>query len=305
MGDPSSVRPGSARAWVLASRPRTLTAAITPVLVGTACAHQGGSFRAGPALAALAGAVLLQIGSNLANDLFDYEKGADTAERLGPTRATQSGLLPPRAMRSGMIAVFALALADGSYLAAVAGWPVVVLGILAVASAILYTGGPFPLGYHGLGDLFVYLFFGFAAVCGTVYVQAHAVSALAWGAAVPVGALATAILVVNNVRDVDTDRRAGKRTIPARFGRGAGRAEYALLLAAAFAAPGVLVAEGLAPAAALLSLLALPLAVKSARTVLTRADGPALNGALEGTAKLLFLHGLLFATGIALPEWVR
>ncbi|MFH1277079.1 MAG: 1,4-dihydroxy-2-naphthoate polyprenyltransferase [Candidatus Eisenbacteria bacterium] len=299
------IRPGSARAWILASRPATLAAAVTPVLVGAACAVHVRSFRAGPAIAALAGATLLQIGSNFANDLFDFRKGADRPDRLGPTRATQSGLITPGAMGAGMAVVFGLALVVGAYLAAVAGWPVVVAGILAIASAILYTGGPYPLGYHGLGDLFVYVFFGFVAVCGTVYVQALSIPPLAWGAAIPVGALATAILVVNNVRDADTDRRAGKGTIPARFGRGAGRAEYAALLVIAFAAPVLLVAAGVAPAPALVSLFALPLAVKVGRVLLTRTGGPELNRALEGTAKLLLLHGALLAAGIAAPGLVR
>lgn len=299
-----SIRPGSARAWVLASRPATLTAAFTPVLVGAACAVHARAFRVGPALAALLGALLLQIGSNYANDLFDFEKGADTEERLGPTRAVQHGLLSPAAMRAGMVVVFGLALATGVYLAASGGWPVVAFGLAAIASALLYTGGPYPLGYHGFGDLFVYVFFGFVAVCGTVYVQARVVPELAWGAAIPVGALVTAILVVNNVRDADTDRRAGKRTIPARFGRGAGRAEYVLLLAIAFAAPVALVVRGDAPAAALLVFLALPLAVREARTVVVKGDGPSLNGALKGTARLVLVHGVLFAIGIAGPDLV-
>ena len=218
-GAPSAGRPGPVRAWALASRPKTLFAAIAPVLVGTACAYRAGAFRAGPALAALAGAVLLQIGSNFANDLFDYERGADREDRLGPERATQRGWIAPRAMRAGMAAVFALALAVGVYLFAVAGWPVIVIGLLSIAAAVAYTGGPFPLGYHGLGDLFVFLFFGVAAVAGTALVQAGRVPASAWFAAAPVGALATAILAVNNTRDCETDRRSGKRTLPARFGR--------------------------------------------------------------------------------------
>jgi 1,4-dihydroxy-2-naphthoate octaprenyltransferase len=295
---PGEIEPGSLRAWLLAARPATLTAAATPVIVGTACAFRSGGFRAGPAAAALAGALLLQIGSNFANDLFDYEKGVDTAERLGPTRATQSGLLSPGAMRAGTAAVFGLALLDGAYLAAAAGWPVVAIGLLSIVSAIAYTGGPYPLGYHGLGDVFVFLFFGLAAVCGTAYVQALRIPAVAWPAAAAVGALVTAILVVNYIRDAGTDRRTGKRTIAARYGRRAARIEYAALLAAGYAIPVLLAATGRAPAWVLLPLVTLPLAARVARTVFTSTDGPALNRSLKETARLLFLHGLLFSIGL-------
>ncbi|RPJ43382.1 MAG: 1,4-dihydroxy-2-naphthoate polyprenyltransferase [Candidatus Latescibacterota bacterium] len=296
---PHGFRPGSARAWILAARPATLTAAATPVLVGTACAARAGAFRAGPALAALAGALLLQIGSNFANDLFDHEKGADTAERIGPTRAVQSGLLTPRAMRSGTSVVFALALLVGLYLAFAAGWPVVVIGLFSIASAIAYTGGPFPLGYHGFGDLFVFVFFGFVAVCGTAFVQAGEVPSLAWAASLPIASLATAILVVNNLRDADTDRQAGKKTIPARFGRGAARIEYAALLVVAYAVPAALVVARVLSPWALLPLATLPLAARATRVVFASTDGPTLNRTLETTARLLLLHGVLFAAGIA------
>jgi 1,4-dihydroxy-2-naphthoate octaprenyltransferase len=296
---PGEIEPGSFRAWLLAARPATLTAAATPVIVGTACAFRAGCLRAGPAAAALLGAFLLQIGSNFANDLFDFEKGVDTAERLGPTRATLSGLLSPRAMRAGTAAVFGLALLDGAYLAAAAGWPVVAIGLLSIVSAFAYTGGPYPLGYHGLGDLFVFLFFGLAAVCGTAYVQALRVPEIAWPAAAAVGALVTAILVVNNIRDADTDRRTGKRTIAARYGRRAARIEYAALLAVGYAIPALLAASGRASAWVLLPLVTLPLAARVARTVFTSTDGPTLNRSLKGTARLLFLHGLLFSIGLA------
>ncbi|MBN1827199.1 MAG: 1,4-dihydroxy-2-naphthoate polyprenyltransferase [Candidatus Eisenbacteria bacterium] len=296
---PPEAAPGSLRAWVLASRPATLFAAIAPVLVGTACAFHAGGFRAGPAAAALAGAVLLQIGSNLANDLFDYERGTDREDRLGPARAAQHGLITPRGLRAGMAIVFGLAAAFGVYLAAVAGWPVIVIGLLSIAAAIAYTGGPFPLGYHGLGDLFVFLFFGYAAVCGTAFVQAGRVPALAWIAAAPVGALATAILVVNNTRDCETDRRSGKRTLPARFGRRAGRIELTILILFAYASLAVPVAAGLAAAWAFLPLLTLPLAARETRTVWTAVDGPALNRSLRGTARLHFLFGALLAIGLA------
>lgn len=293
-----AVRPNSAQAWLLASRPATLTAAVVPVLVGSACAAAAGGFRLGPALAALLGAMLIQIGTNFANDVFDYEKGADTGERLGPTRAAQAGLLSPRALRAGLAAVFGLATACGLYLAWVAGWPVVAIGLASMLAGVAYTGGPYPLGYHGLGDVFVLGFFGFVAVCGTAFVQLGYVPALAWWAAVPVGAVATAILVVNNLRDRHTDVRAGKRTLAVRLGAGAARAEYALLLAAAYAVPIAVVARGLASTWALLPLASLPLAVAFTRAV-WRAEGAALNPYLKRTAQLLLVHGVLLAVGLA------
>jgi len=294
-----AVQPGSARAWLLASRPATLTAALVPVLVGTAVAHATGGARPGPALAALFGAFMIQIATNFANDVFDHEKGADTEERLGPTRAVQSGLLTPREVRAGMIAVIALAFAAGTYLTAVAGWPVVVIGVLSVLSGLAYTGGPYPLGYHGLGDVFVMVFFGFVAVCGTVFAQTGAVPPLAWLASVPVGAIATAVLVVNNVRDRETDVKAGKRTLAVRFGRRAGVLEYGALLVVAYAAPVAAMAEmGRAPWV-LAPLLTAPLGAQLWRMLATR-EGKALNACLAGTAKLLLLYGALFAGGLAM-----
>src|SRR6187549_3277526 len=236
------VQPNSIGAWLLASRPKTLSAAAAPVLVGTACASARGQVKWGPAVAALLGALLLQIGANFANDVFDFEKGADTAERLGPTRAVQAGLLSARSMRRGMYLVFALALVTGLYLTRVSGPVILLIGCASIASAILYTGGPYPLGYHGLGDVFVLIFFGFVAVCGTVFVQLHTLPTLAIWASIPVGSLATAILVVNNVRDRDTDVIANKRTLAVRFGTRAGQAEYLLLIWLAYVVPLILVA---------------------------------------------------------------
>lgn len=300
---PAAVVPGSLRAWVMAMRPATLTAALTPVAVGSACAFHAGAFRPGPAAGALVGALLLQIGSNFANDVFDFEKGADTAERLGPTRAVQAGLLTPAAMRVGMGVVFGLAVGVGVYLATVAGWPIVALGIAAILSAIAYTGGPYPLGYHGLGDVFVMLFFGFAAVCGTAFVQALSVPPLAWLAAVPVGALATNILVVNNLRDRDTDVRAGKRTLAVRWGRRGALAEYHALLALAYGVPLVAIGLDWVGPAVLLPWLTAPVALRLSRNV-SRDSGRALNASLVGTAKLVFLFGISFAVGISLDAAV-
>jgi 1,4-dihydroxy-2-naphthoate octaprenyltransferase len=259
-----------------------------------------GGARLGPAAAALFGALLLQITSNFANDVFDHAKGADTDERLGPTRAVQSGLLSPRQVRTGMWIAIALAMVSGVYLTSVAGWPIIAIGLAAILSAVAYTGGPYPLGYHGLGDVFVLLFFGFVAVCGTVFVQTGTVPPLAWLASVPVGAIATGVLVVNNVRDRETDVKAGKRTLAVRFGRRAGIGEYVLLLALAYAAPVVsVVALGRSPWA-LLPLATLPLAIALARRVAS-TTGKALNPCLANTAKLLLVYGVLFATGLVAP----
>ncbi len=284
--------------WIGAARLRTLPAAIVPVAVGTACARVCGTIAWGPALAALAGSIAIQIGTNFANDVFDAEKGADTPERIGPLRAVSAGLISAAAMKRAMIVAFAVAAAFGVYLVSVAGWPIVAIGIASIAAGIAYTGGPWPLGYHGLGDVFVLAFFGFVAVCGTVYVQLGWVPPLAWWAAVPVGALATAILVVNNVRDRATDARAGKRTLAVRFGRPAALVEYTLLIAVAYAVP-IALAIHLKPWAAL-PLFTAPLAIARLRALLRAVDGPEHNACLAATAQLLMAHGILFATGLAL-----
>jgi len=287
------------RAWIMASRPRTLTAAIVPVVVGTAVAVRDRVFNPWVALAALFSAVMIQIGTNLANDLFDFKKGADTHTRLGPTRVTSAGLLTPGEVGIGMWVVFGLAAASGLYVVYAGGWPILVIGVASILAGIAYTAGPFPLGYNGLGDLAVFIFFGLVAVMGTYYAQARAMTLDAGLAAVPVGVLTTAILVVNNVRDADTDREAGKRTVAVLLGHGAARAEYAVLLALAYAVPLALWLLRGASAWALLPLLTLPVAVPLARVVIT-TEGPALNRALTGTAQLLALYGVLFALGIVL-----
>jgi 1,4-dihydroxy-2-naphthoate octaprenyltransferase len=243
-----------------------LTAAIVPVLVGTAAAIADGGFAAVPAAAALAGAILIQIGTNFANDYFDAVKGADQ-ERTGPTRVTQAGLVSRARMRLAIAIAFALALLCGIYLATVGGWPIVVIGILSILSGLAYTGGPYPLGYHGLGDLFVFVFFGLIATAGTYYVQAHRLALPCVLLAVPVGFLTVAILVANNLRDIESDRRAGKRTLVARFGRRFGRIEYLLLVLGAFAVPSLMVLFRTLPVAGLLPLLALPIAFPLLRLV--------------------------------------
>lgn len=281
----------TARAWILASRPATLSAAAIPVMVGTAVAVRAGHLALGPALAALLGAVAIQIGTNFANDVFDFEKGADTEERLGPTRAVQAGLLTAGQVRRGMWLAFFVAALFGLYLIAAAGPAILVIGVASIAAGIAYTAGPWPLAYLGLGDLFVMIFFGFVAVAGTAFVQVGSVPSEAWLAALPIGALSTAILAVNNLRDREQDATANKRTLAVRFGRGFAVAEYLVLLAVAYVVP--LLFGGLA----LLPLATLPFGVLLARRVL-RAEGRALNPALVGTAKLLMVFGALFAAGL-------
>jgi 1,4-dihydroxy-2-naphthoate polyprenyltransferase len=288
--------PGRLATWVAAARLRTLPAAVVPVAVGTACAAASGGVAWGPAAAALLGALAIQIGTNFANDVFDAERGADGPDRIGPLRAVSAGLVSAAAMKRAMIAAFAVATALGVYLVAVAGWPVVAIGVASILSGVAYTGGPWPLGYHGLGDLFVMVFFGFVAVCGTAYVQLGAVPGVAIAAALPVGALTTAILVVNNVRDRATDERAGKRTLAVRLGRRAALAEYAALLALAYAVPVALALAGWTWA--WLPVASAPLAIARLRAVLAAGDGPAFNRCLAATAQLLLVHGALLAIGL-------
>ncbi len=287
--------------WWLAIRPRTLPAAASGVAMGCALAWMDGAFQPLPALAALAVALLLQIGSNAANDVFDFERGADTSERQGPLRVTQAGLLTPAQVKRGLWVIFGLAALFGLYLAFLRGWVVIVVGLAAILSAIAYTGGPFPLGYYGLGDIFVFIFFGLAAVAGTYFVQAGSVSAAAWWMSAPVGLIVTAILVVNNLRDIENDRQAGKRTLAVRLGERGTRLEYLLCLVGAYLAMPLAASLGLIPWTGLLSWLSLPLAVQSARTVFTRHGRP-LNAALAGTGQTALVFSLLFWVGVWLPS---
>ncbi|MBP7691880.1 MAG: 1,4-dihydroxy-2-naphthoate polyprenyltransferase [Anaerolineales bacterium] len=298
---PSSPSPW--QVWLLAARPRTLPAAAAPVLAGAALAAFDGVFQPGPALAALGGALLLQIGANLANDVFDFQKGADTQARLGPLRVTAAGLLTPRQVLTGMWVTFGLATLLGGYLAWVGGWPIIAIGLTAILAAIAYTGGPFPFGYHGLGEVFVFLFFGLAAVAGTYFVQAGAVSALAWWTAAPLGFLVTAIIVVNNLRDVETDRAAGKRTLAVRLGAAGARWEYLLLIAAAYLAPLLIWASGQGPAGVLLTWVSLPRAAQWVRVVFAVSGRP-LNAALGGTGQLALLYALLYSAGLLAARWL-
>jgi 1,4-dihydroxy-2-naphthoate polyprenyltransferase len=284
----------------MAARPRTLPAAIAPVLVGTAAAieHEGDLHRVGAFIAALIGSIFIQIGTNLANDYSDAKRGADTVDRLGPVRVTAAGLVAPRSVLIATWLAFGIAVAAGIYLATVAGWLIIAVGVASIAAGVLYTGGPRPYGYAGLGELFVFLFFGLVAVNGSYYVQLERLDWLPFGLSVAVGCLATAILVVNNVRDIDTDRRAGKRTLAVRLGRDGARRFYLSLIALAYVALFVTLAANGGPWWATLCFISLPLAIRPVRAVMTRTDGPALNGALAGTGALLGAFSLAVSAGL-------
>jgi 1,4-dihydroxy-2-naphthoate octaprenyltransferase len=286
-------------AWFLAVRPKTLPAAVSPVLVGCAVAWAADGFHLGTAIAAFAVALLLQIAANLANDVADFRRGADTAERLGPVRVTQSGLIRSERITMATAVVLVLAAIPGLYLVWRGGPLLAGLGLLAMLAAVAYTAGPKPFGYLGLGEVFVFLFFGPVAVIGTAYVMTGAVSPLAVAASLPMGCLISAILVVNNLRDIDTDRAAGKHTLAVRMGREATRREYAALVAVAYAVPLATVLMGLAAPWVLLSWITAPLAmvlVRKVRTVPERA----LNPVLGGTARLCLWFAIALSVGIVL-----
>jgi len=293
-----------ARIWFMAARPRTLPAAIAPVLVGTAAAvfDAGRLPRVGGFVAALIGSVFIQIGTNLANDYSDARRGADTADRLGPVRVTASGLVTPRRVLAATWVAFGIAVACGVYLAVLAGPVILVVGALSIAAGVLYTGGPRPYGYAGLGEVFVFLFFGLVAVNGSYYVQLEDLHLLPLGLSLAVGCLATAILVVNNVRDLETDRRAGKRTLAVRMGRERTRRLYVGLVDGAYVLLVLTLILNGGPWWGLLGLLSAPLLARPTGAVLTRTDGPALNGALAGTGALLAAFSVLLSAGLLIAS---
>jgi 1,4-dihydroxy-2-naphthoate octaprenyltransferase len=312
------------KAWLMAARPQTLPAGASPVVVGAGLAVHEGVFAPLPWLAALLGALLIQVGTNFANDYYDAVKGADTEEREGFTRVTQSDLIPATQVKRAMWATYGLAVLVGVYLVVLGGVPILVVGLSSIAAGVLYTGGPYPYGYRGLGDLFVFVYFGVVAVTGTFYVQAVAAGGVSTFpttvppgtvtpavvvASLPAAGLSTAILVVNNIRDRETDAEAGKRTLAVMLGYRWSRVEFLVLVSLAYLAPVALALDG--PLGLftgsefgpwpLLALLSLPLAATVTRTVVTRTDGDALNPALERVGQTLFAHSLLFTAGLAAP----
>ncbi|NNF28600.1 MAG: 1,4-dihydroxy-2-naphthoate polyprenyltransferase [Gemmatimonadetes bacterium] len=291
------MRPSAAGLWLLAARPKTLPAAAAPVIAGMGLAAHHQVFAAGPAAAALVGALLIQVATNLANDYFDFVKGSDTEARVGPTRVTQAGLLSPEAVKRGMIVVLGAALLNGAYLVAVGGWPILIVGLASLVCAVAYTGGPFPLAYHGLGDLFVFVFFGLVAVAGTYWVQALELVPGALLAGAGLGAFSTAILVVNNLRDRETDAAAGKRTLAVRWGDRATVAEYVVCVLVAGLVPVVGVVAFAWPAWVILALVGVFAAAPALRLVTGFTDRRDLNPALGGTAKGVGLYGLGMAAG--------
>lgn len=293
--------PSSLGVWVLAARPKTLTAAVAPVLLGTGLAFHEGHFRPLEGALALMGALLLQIASNFANDVFDFEKGADTQERLGPLRAVHAGLLTPLQMKRGLLAVLGAALVVGAALAVLSGPWVVLVGLASIGAALAYTGGPYPLGYHGLGDLFVLIFFGFVAVLGTVRVHGAPLSFGPWLLSAALGALATLLLIVNNIRDRYTDQKAGKRTLAVRWGRAGVELEARLLTGFAFLAPVIAVVTETYGAWLLLPLALAPLGFQNLR-LLHELEGQALNSLLGRVARLVLLYGLTTLAGLLIDR---
>lgn len=291
-----SGEPSNMEAWLLAVRPKTLPAGAVPIVLASALAAADGVFRPVPALVALICALGIQIATNFINEIYDFRKGADTRERLGPTRTVASGIISERTMirvSAGlMISVFLL----GLYLVAIGGWPVLLIGVLSLLFAWAYTGGPFPIAYSGLGDVFVFIFFGLVAVGGTYFVQSHSLSLPVLLAAAAPGAFSVNILLVNNIRDIDTDRKVGKMTLPARIGAPRARMLYVLLMLLAYSVPLLMVFFGYSPWC-LLSLLSLPLAIGMIRKLFA-SEGRDLNLVLAGTGRVLTVHGLLFSAGL-------
>jgi 1,4-dihydroxy-2-naphthoate octaprenyltransferase len=290
--------------WIAAFRPKTLPASISPVIVGTAMAILDKGLKPVVALAAMACALLLQVGSNLANDYFDYKKGVDDVDRLGPTRVTQSGLIPAQHVKGGMIVVFILAAMIGLYLIMIGGWPILLIGAASILTACIYSGGPYPLALHGLGEVAVFIFFGLIAVCGTYYLQTFQLTMQVVLASIPVGFLITAILVVNNLRDIDTDKQVGKNTLSVMIGERWTKIEFIALLAGAYVIPVVFFLFKMVPGwLILLPLASLPMALSLINDV-NRKTGRILNLTLAKTAQLSFVFSLLFSVGLIVGEYL-
>ena len=301
MSTVSATSPAPVHAWVLAARPATLPAAAVPVFVGAAAAvSEGADFRPFVFAATLGSALLIQIGTNFANDYSDFHRGADHEGRLGPVRVTQSGLISHGAVRQGIAVAFGAAAVLGAGLAWIGGWPIILIGVLSISCGLAYTGGPWPFGYHGLGEVFVFVFFGVVAVVGTAYLQTGRWSTFALALSVPIGLLVTNVLVINNLRDLPTDRAAEKRTLAVRIGARATRAQYALFIALAYLIPAVLVITDPSRRWLLLSWLTLPLGFTLIRRVLSGLAGRDLNPILERTGQLLLAFGVSLAAGMLL-----
>ncbi len=283
--------------WVLASRPKTLLAAFVPIIIGSSIAFSDGYFNLIAALDALICSILIQTGTNFVNDLYDHIAGTDSADRAGPTRVLASGLISIKEMKIGIILVFSLTFLLGLYLVSLGGWVVLLIGVLSILAGIAYTAGPFPLAYNGLGDIFVFLFFGLVGTVGTYYVQALQITSLSVWASIPVGALITNILIVNNYRDIDEDRQAGKNTLAVLLGKRFSRVQYLVFLIVSFLMPFVVYFYYKQNIAVFLPILALPLGIKLVKMIYTH-DGKELNKTLELTAKLSAIYGILFAAGI-------
>ncbi|HEY0995273.1 MAG TPA: 1,4-dihydroxy-2-naphthoate polyprenyltransferase [Gemmatimonadaceae bacterium] len=296
---------GPVRAWILAARPATLPAAAVPVMVGAAVAiAEGAPLRPLVFAVTLVAALLIQVGTNFANDYSDFQRGADHEGRLGPLRVTQSGLISQEGVRRGIVVAFGLAVLLGAWLAWVGGWPIIAIGVFSILCGLAYTGGPWPFGYHGLGDVFTFLFFGPVAVAGTAYLQEGWWSEYALLMSVPVGLLVTNILVINNLRDLPTDRLAGKHTLAVRIGDRAARAQYALFAAGAYAVPAVVALRGPAQRWLFLPWLSLPFGALLVTQVLGGLSGRALNPMLKKSGQLLLLFGILLAAGLVLSAKV-
>jgi 1,4-dihydroxy-2-naphthoate polyprenyltransferase len=289
------------KSWMLAARPKTLPAAIAPVVIGAALAFADGKGNLPSALLAALCALLIQIGTNYANDYFDFVKGTDAPGRLGPTRATAAGWVTPQAMKCAFLFVFGLAALAGIPLLIRGGWPTLIIGALCIAAGILYTGGPFPLGYNGLGDLFVFIFFGLVAVGGSYYVQALEITSVVLLAGVAPGLLSTAILIVNNLRDVENDRIAGKRTVPVLFGVAFGRGEYLFcLLFACIGTPLTLVLLKFTPLPVMMASFSLLFSIPPLKTLFREPPGAVYNHVLAQTGRLLLVYSVLFSIGALL-----
>ncbi len=297
-----ATRPSGIHIWLMAARVRTLPAAIAPVLVGTALAGYLHVFHPLRFIAALIGAMFIQIGTNLSNDYSDARRGADTEDRLGPVRVTAGGLVPPRQVLIATYITFGVAVLAGVYLVVVAGWQLLVVGAASILAGVLYTGGPKPYGYEGLGEVFVFLFFGIVAVAGSFFVQTKHLDWEAFALAVPVGLIAAGLLVVNNVRDIETDRRAGKRTLAVRIGRARTRRLFAAMIYVAYLLTPVTWVFGPLEPWLFLPWLTLPLAARVVRTVRTRTDGVSLNQTLARTGQLQLIFCVLLSAGLLLSR---